>query len=96
VSGRDGDLCYGSLLRAGTAPIGSRGAPHSPKYVKAYLNRGKNDATDAAAICESAASWALDALLTGAVLPLLDGRSTDAGQAGHILRVQPLNRDLND
>ena len=32
---------------------GARGRPDAPAYAKPYVKRGKNDAADAAAICEA-------------------------------------------
>ena len=36
-----------------------------PIYVKAYVKRGKNDAADAAAICEAVTRWKFLAGLSG-------------------------------
>jgi hypothetical protein len=49
--------CHGALLGARADEAGPRGAPNAGEGdVKAYVKRNKNDAADAEAICEAAAS----------------------------------------
>ena len=50
---RHGGLRLGALLSARTAAMGHEVHLIPPIYVKPYVKRGKNDAADAAAICEA-------------------------------------------
>ena len=49
----DGSLWGGASLGARTPGSGTRGRSAPPQYVKPYVERNKNDAADAEAICEA-------------------------------------------
>src|SRR5262249_46251847 len=53
MPGRHGSLCFIASLVAGTPGAGAHGASDAAGYVKPYVKRQKNDATDAEAICEA-------------------------------------------
>ena len=53
VRDRHGGLRLGALLGAAVSAMGHEVKLTPPIYVKPYVKRGKNDAADAAAICEA-------------------------------------------
>jgi transposase len=53
LPGRDRSVSVSPSLGPRTAALGHTVKLIPPNYVKAYLKRGKNDANDAAAICEA-------------------------------------------
>ena len=50
---RHGGVRHGALLGAEISGLGHEVRMMPPAYVKAYVRRQKNDAADAAAICEA-------------------------------------------
>ena len=54
MPGRHGGVCNGVIIgRASCSKLGHRVTLIPPAYAKAYVRRNKNDAADAAAICEA-------------------------------------------